>query len=251
MGFRRNSFQKHTIMSTREEGNEALGRDDYELAITIYSRALENNCNDERLYSNRSLAYYRLGDFEKSLKDAEKTVELKTGWEKGHIRKALAMIKLGKNKEDVLECYENGLKFCPTSTVLARAALGLKDGFVVQPTIQKTSNNDGKIKWDEESLAKHQAERGILYGTMKIDHPDTPFLIYDSEKAENDNLIGTIENKDAKPEFVDINELQAKLGILSEAQNSGKPLIPPTFEQKRKELYQTEGQVFLDHQNQK
>lgn len=41
---------------TREEGNAALGRDDYALAAAIYTRAMEDAPGDERLASNRSLA---------------------------------------------------------------------------------------------------------------------------------------------------------------------------------------------------
>ena len=36
------------------------------------------------------------------------------------------------------------------------------------------------VKWDEESLALNESERGVKYGTMKIDHPDTPFIYYDA-----------------------------------------------------------------------
>ena len=33
-----------------------------------------------------------------------------------------------------------------------------------------------RVVWDEASLAAHDAERGVDYGTMKIDQIETPFL---------------------------------------------------------------------------
>ena len=33
-----------------------------------------------------------------------------------------------------------------------------------------------RVVWDEASLAAHEAERGVAYGTMKIDQAETPFL---------------------------------------------------------------------------
>lgn len=117
--------------------------------------------------------------------------------------------------------------------------------------------SDGRISWDEAGLARHHAERGVLYARMKIDQPDTPFLVYDEEMAEKHNMIGTIQNKDSVPEFIDIGELQAKLGVLEEEQQQGRPLVTPgavgaagaaatagAFKQKRSQLYKSEGEAF-------
>ena len=47
-------------------------------------------------YSNRSGAYMNLGKFEKALEDGTKCVELDSNFVKGHNRKGLALIKLGR-----------------------------------------------------------------------------------------------------------------------------------------------------------
>ena len=41
-----------------------------------------------------------------------------------------------------------------------------------------------RVVWDEASLTAQQAERGVEYGTMKIDQIDTPFLYYDGGGAD-------------------------------------------------------------------
>ena len=33
-----------------------------------------------------------------------------------------------------------------------------------------------RVKWDEKDISAHDAERGIAFGTMKIDQTDTPYL---------------------------------------------------------------------------
>lgn len=84
---------------------------------------------------------------------------------------------------------------------------------------------DRRCKWDEKSLAADAEERGVKYGTMKIDHPDTPFLYYDEERdpvvAVRANMLPADGGKHdaaagAKTEF-HVEELQAKLGLVAEA----------------------------------
>lgn len=87
-----------------------------------------------------------------------------------------------------------------------------------------------RCKWNEESLAAHAEERGVKYGTMKIDHPDTPFLYYDEDRdpvvAVRANMLPEAREKrngevegGVKQEF-HVEELQSKLGLISQAASS-------------------------------
>jgi hypothetical protein len=87
-----------------------------------------------------------------------------------------------------------------------------------------------RCKWNEESLATHAEERGVKYGTMKIDHPDTPFLYYDEDRdpvvAVRTNMLPEAREKqdgavqgDVKQEF-QVEELQSKLGLVAQAATS-------------------------------
>ena len=38
-----------------------------------------------------------------------------------------------------------------------------------------------RVTWDEAGIQAHDAERGVRFGTMKIDQPDTPFLFLDAD----------------------------------------------------------------------
>jgi hypothetical protein len=98
-----------------------------------------------------------------------------------------------------------------------------KRGILVRDPARRPSRRDSnaRAKWDEPTIAVHMKERGVLYGTMKIDHPDTPYLYYDKE---NDEAFEHVKGE--LPKTVDITELQDRLGVLHLAQEAGAPSTP-------------------------
>ena len=79
--------------------------------------------------------------------------------------------------------------------------------------------------WDEACLQAHEAERGVEYGTMKIDHPDTPFLYYDEKE---DSVAGVYEPGKSEPRRVEVGELQKALGLIAE-QGDGERFSAPKW----------------------
>mmetsp|Transcript_21912 Transcript_21912/g.38796 ORF Transcript_21912/g.38796 Transcript_21912/m.38796 type:complete len:266 (+) Transcript_21912:244-1041(+) len=250
----------------REKGNAALAANKMTDAIDEYTAGLENNAETKErtlLLSNRSMAFYRLHEWQKAIKDADEVIALRPDWEKGYVRKSLAMIKSSSSTpQQVLDVYEAGLAAVPDSETLKLAAKSLRsrlDLLAAKPPARSeappaarpssaSKKDEPRLTWNEEVLACHDQERGILYGKMKIDHPDTPFLVYDEEMATKHNKIGTVEDMHAEPVFVDINELQQKLGILQLEQEHGVDSSAgkgvQSFEERRKNVYKSEGQLF-------
>ena len=64
----------------KEQGNQALKDGNIELALTYYSSGIDQSPDNHELYSNRSLVFFKLGNFELSLKDAEQTIKLSPNW---------------------------------------------------------------------------------------------------------------------------------------------------------------------------
>ncbi|KNC37070.1 hypothetical protein PFLG_01684 [Plasmodium falciparum RAJ116] len=60
----------------KEQGNIFFKNGDYELAIFHYTRSINYVADNSVVYTNRSLAYFKMGAFENSLKDALRAKEL-------------------------------------------------------------------------------------------------------------------------------------------------------------------------------
>lgn len=88
-----------------------------EEAVALYTEALAIDPENHVLYSNRSAAYAKAGKYAEALQDAEKTVELKPDWGKGHSRKGAALAYLGRDFE-AQKAYEEGLKHEPNNEQL-------------------------------------------------------------------------------------------------------------------------------------
>ncbi|BES87703.1 STI1 [Nesidiocoris tenuis] len=101
----------------KEKGNAALQAGNFKEAADFYSQAIEADGTNHVLYSNRSAAYCKAGEYDKALLDAEKTVSIKPDWGKGYSRKGSALAYLGRHKE-AIQAYEEGLKHDPTNVQL-------------------------------------------------------------------------------------------------------------------------------------
>ena len=128
-----------------------------------------------------------------------------------------------------------------------------------------------RVVWDEATLAAHQAERGVEYGTMKIDQIDTPFLYYESQSRSDDatehhsihsNFLKSLapevlEGEGAQgaaasgPKQMAMEDLQKILGLLEVDEEGAAVLERPKytaggdadFEAKRQAIYAGEAQI--------
>ncbi|XP_044161955.1 LON peptidase N-terminal domain and RING finger protein 3 [Bufo gargarizans] len=86
----------------RHEGNALLGDGKLQDALARYNEAISLVSLDHLLYSNRSMIHLSLKSYELALTDAEIACKLQPHWLKGHLRKAQALVNLGK-PEDALK----------------------------------------------------------------------------------------------------------------------------------------------------
>ena len=96
----------------KELGTKAFSAKDYPKAVEHFTDAIKENPNDHTLFSNRSASYFNMGQAKLALDDAEKCIEIKGDWDKGHQRRAMALQQLGRFDESIT-AYEQGLKLNP------------------------------------------------------------------------------------------------------------------------------------------
>ncbi|XP_077465913.1 LON peptidase N-terminal domain and RING finger protein 3-like isoform X2 [Stigmatopora argus] len=87
----------------RREGNGLYSEKKVEAALEKYNQAILISPADHILFSNRSQIYSSLKDYEKALRDAEMACRLMPLWSKGHVRKAHALVSLGRTEEALRE----------------------------------------------------------------------------------------------------------------------------------------------------
>ncbi|XP_071657602.1 stress-induced-phosphoprotein 1 isoform X1 [Patagioenas fasciata] len=109
----------------KERGNRALAAGDFGGAVRHYSAAIALDPNNHLLFSNRSAAHARAGDYGKALADAERTLELRPDWAKGYSRKAAALEFL-QRFEEAKAAYEEGLRHEPGNQQLQDGLRGVE-----------------------------------------------------------------------------------------------------------------------------
>lgn len=111
----------------KTEGNELFKKKDYKGAIEKYTLSITLDPNNYLSYSNRSACLYFLEQYEESLNDAKKCVEINPQFAKGYLRCANNYSKMNDHEkasqsyskylefeydEDILIKLENSLSKC-------------------------------------------------------------------------------------------------------------------------------------------
>ncbi|CAH1274006.1 STIP1 [Branchiostoma lanceolatum] len=103
--------KKEDPESLRQQGNDLFKKKQYSEAIACYTRAINISGDDvdERLYSNRSLCYFKVDEYILSLNDADKCIELNSMSGKAYCRRAFALAKLAE-KDPTYRHYSGAAK---------------------------------------------------------------------------------------------------------------------------------------------
>ncbi|XP_032527413.2 tetratricopeptide repeat protein 28 isoform X2 [Danaus plexippus] len=128
--------------------NAACQAGDFSTAVALYTDALSLDPANHILYSNRSAARLKQGQFAAALQDATRARELCPNWPKAYYRQGVALQCLGRHGE-ALAAFSSGLGVEPSSRQLLAALVEASLKSPLRPTLEPTFNQLEVMKLDQ------------------------------------------------------------------------------------------------------
>merc|ERR1719282_1065162 len=105
----------HASRKSKDLGNIAFQKREYEQALEYYAGALLGDAPDKHiLYSNRSACLFQLGKYTDALVEATNAIKANRTWSKGYFRAGRAAMEM-EYYEEALEMFERGLEKEPSN----------------------------------------------------------------------------------------------------------------------------------------
>uniref|UniRef100_UPI0037E8FAB7 tetratricopeptide repeat protein 28 n=1 Tax=Semicossyphus pulcher TaxID=241346 RepID=UPI0037E8FAB7 len=141
-------LSKAEFLERVRRSNQACQQGEFALAVRLYSEALTADPQNCILYSNRSAAHLRLGQYSTALDDAIKARLINPKWPKAYFRQGVALQYLGRHA-DALAAFASGLAQDPKSLQLL---VGMVEAAMKSPlrdSLQPTYQQLQKMKLDK------------------------------------------------------------------------------------------------------
>ncbi|XP_056592434.1 tetratricopeptide repeat protein 28 isoform X2 [Triplophysa dalaica] len=173
-------LSKAEFMGKVRQSNEACQMGDFQTAVKLYGEALRADPQNCILYSNRSAAHLKLGQYQTALDDAVKARLLNPKWPKAYFRQGVALQYLGRHA-DALAAFASGLAQDPKSLQLL---VGMVEAAMKSPlreSLEPTYQQLQKMKLDKSpfvvvsvigqellTASHHGASVVVLEAALKI-----------------------------------------------------------------------------------
>ncbi|XP_025764827.1 tetratricopeptide repeat protein 28 isoform X3 [Oreochromis niloticus] len=142
------ALSKAEFLERVRRSNQACQQGEFELAVRLYSEALTADPQNCILYSNRSAAYLRLGQYSTALDDAIKARLINPKWPKAYFRQGVALQYLGRHA-DALAAFASGLAQDPKSLQLLVGMVEASMKSPLRDTLEPTYQQLQKMKLDK------------------------------------------------------------------------------------------------------
>lgn len=110
------------------------------------------------MYSNRSAAYAKAGQYENALKDADETIALNSSWPKGYSRKGSALSYMQKYVE-AFEVYQKGLEIDPNNAALQQGQAEIRNAVLSQLMKGQPMDVDDSTASPPSSASKSEPQK--------------------------------------------------------------------------------------------
>ncbi|KAL9981523.1 hypothetical protein ACROYT_G010233 [Oculina patagonica] len=154
----------------KKRGNDEYGEKNFSNAIHFYTEGIKVNCTDEelnaKLYSNRAMAHFYLGNYQDSLSDAKAATKLQPDFLEAIIRGASACVELNQFEEAITWC-DKGLAIDKNSKQLLDFRI---TSVQVKNTLQRLEGQKAKKKSENETV-KDTGEASMSASSQSEDLP--------------------------------------------------------------------------------
>jgi tetratricopeptide (TPR) repeat protein len=136
----------------------------YEKAIELYTLCLDDETpNKHFIYSNRCLAFIKLGKYTNALNDAKKIIKLNPEWAKGWARLGTCL-ELTNNKEKAEVAYRKAYELEPSNSDYERISKQVepKDDFMDNIKRLKDLNKTPNNKMIEKMLSNDKILNKVM-----------------------------------------------------------------------------------------
>ncbi|XVE58454.1 hypothetical protein DITRI_Ditri04bG0170700 [Diplodiscus trichospermus] len=126
---------------------EAFIDDHFELAVDLYSQAIQLNPKNPELYADRSQANIKLNNLPEAVADANKAIELDPSMSKAYLRKAMACMKL-EEYQTAKAALETGAVLAPGESRFSKLIkeceerIAEESGELPKPALEEVTKND-------------------------------------------------------------------------------------------------------------
>ncbi|GIX80855.1 tetratricopeptide repeat protein 4 [Caerostris darwini] len=167
--------------SYKNDGNQHFKFRRFRRAVECYTKGIEANCNvdelNSQLYANRAAAQFHIGNYKKSLRDAEASRKHNPKNLKAYQRGALCCLKLEEFDDCVSWCNE-GLNLSSEDKVLIKSKEeAIKQKKIKERDIRARNAKAAAIKSETEMLEMAIKERGIVMADNTLREPHFLALI--------------------------------------------------------------------------
>ncbi|EUD66777.1 hypothetical protein C922_02762 [Plasmodium inui San Antonio 1] len=186
----------------KEQGNVFFSQGDYELAIFHYTRSIRYMPKCSILYTNRSLAYFKIGSFQQSLEDALRANELDKDNLKSYYRicEAYSALKDEENYKKYEQLYREKQS--------SQRGHTKKDGEKTDSSAKRVENDSptGGTPLPKETATRMKKQRGIkesdeLMHLGETDHTN-PFIFMSQPEIKDGVSNFSFEKKQYRNNFL-------------------------------------------------
>ncbi|SCL97858.1 conserved Plasmodium protein, unknown function [Plasmodium chabaudi chabaudi] len=187
----------------KEQGNILFKQGDYELSIFHYTRSIHYVPTSSILYTNRSLAYYKIGAYEKSLDDAIKAKELDPNNLKSYYRicEAYKALKDFENFEKYTKIYNSKKNSIQDEKNNENEKSNNKETHLDKSHSQYIKKNINERSDDEKKIIRNIKKSSELINLCQKDEKEN-FLFFNSPQIENKKTNISFEKKEYKQNFL-------------------------------------------------